>query len=257
MEYPCIPIWMKSTPKDPFDYPLRTKKDIMFDQEICPPDFPVTIIKSEHQEYEKMKNVSVAKSDLRNFEVKLELDITKMGLGPVQLHRLKFLLGNRYRKNNKFKIVVKQFLTYEKNMQRACDIIQQLYWETLRAPAFLWERMRPKERRKWNLRLLGKTKEERENKMKQIIKYEKEEKLNFEKIANDKSQFSNEEYQKRIDAKSEIDFNNLDNNKNDIESKLKEENKITELEMIENLKKFNKGKFKLTDKAREMFGDDN
>jgi hypothetical protein len=29
MGYPCIPDWEKTKPKDPFDYKLRTKEEVM------------------------------------------------------------------------------------------------------------------------------------------------------------------------------------------------------------------------------------
>jgi hypothetical protein len=250
---------MKSTPKDPFDYPLRSKKDIMFDHELCPPDFPIKIIRTEYQEPMKMQNVSVSKSDLRNSEVKLELDLNQMGFGPVQLQRIKFLLGNRYRKNNKFKIVVKQFLTYEKNMQRAVDILQQLYWETLRAPSFLWDRMRPKERRKWKIRVFGKTKAERDTNMTSAIEYSKKELEAFEKIADDKSQFTDQAYGIRVQAKRALMDNKTDQDNNkQVEKKTKTKEidpALTDSEIMDKLQKVKAGKDVLSKKAKEMFGD--
>lgn len=32
MKYPCIPQWLKSNEKDEFNYPLRSREDIAFDQ---------------------------------------------------------------------------------------------------------------------------------------------------------------------------------------------------------------------------------
>jgi hypothetical protein len=43
MGYPCIPEWDKTKPKDPFDYELRSKAEVMKQHEYFPPNFQIKV----------------------------------------------------------------------------------------------------------------------------------------------------------------------------------------------------------------------
>lgn len=174
MTYPCVPMWMKPREKDPFDYPLRDKKEMMLEQFIVPPLFTGKIISSVYSEKEALWDMPVHKADMRDKIVKIECHIDKLGLTPLQKKRLIFLLGSRYKPNNpRFKIVVRQYNDFDHNLHRALDILKQLYWEAKRAPLFIWERMGNKQRRRLKEKMYGKDKLKREEIMKQTAEQEK------------------------------------------------------------------------------------
>jgi hypothetical protein len=255
MTYPCIPVWMKEKPKDPFDYPLRTKKEIMFDQEISPPLFPINIVKTEYQDPIKMRNVQTLKADYRNENVKIRVDIRTMGLGPLQKKRLLFLLGPRCKDRKTLTINVRQYNNYEHNMIRASDILKQLYWEAKRAPVIIWEKMRPKERRKLIVRVLGKTKEIREMKKEELKKEYDIEVVNFEKLFTDEKNLTYEAYKERIKKRG---F--LDKFKSEEDIAREQEQKGPKITLEESLKDFKKDAIKrksLTPKAYKLFFEKN
>lgn len=43
MQYTQIPEWLKKQERDPFDYPLRSKAEIMEEQKYFPPDFDIEV----------------------------------------------------------------------------------------------------------------------------------------------------------------------------------------------------------------------
>ena len=41
MSYNCVPDWMKPAPKDPFDYKLRSKEEVMEEFKYYEEPFPI------------------------------------------------------------------------------------------------------------------------------------------------------------------------------------------------------------------------
>lgn len=91
-----------------------------------------------------------------------------MNLAPLQRERLIFLLGPRYNPKYPwlFKVVAKQYPDFSDNMDRAYEILKELYWEALRAPEDMvnWRR-NPYLKEKSIKRIFGKTAEERRENM--------------------------------------------------------------------------------------------
>lgn len=64
MKYPCIPDWMKKNKKDEFDYPLRSKEEIYFEQFATVSFFP---LQNEYRSYSDPNKLNMeAKYDMRN-----------------------------------------------------------------------------------------------------------------------------------------------------------------------------------------------
>jgi hypothetical protein len=174
MKYPCVPVWMKYRSKDPFDYPLRSKKEVMFEQYLAPPIFNVTAYKSDYAAISSFKHLKTNKADQRNDVARFEVDIREIMLSPLQKKRMIFLLGPRYnQRTSKFKIVCRRYATYEHNFAKAVDIFRQLYWEAKRAPIFHLPTMRPSERKMFKRKILGTklTKEQTEAKITELNQF--------------------------------------------------------------------------------------
>jgi hypothetical protein len=157
---------MKERTKDPFDYPLRSKKEVMFDQYLIPPTFPVKISNTEYSSTRKSLTFPETKADTRGNQIRIYLNLQLMNLSNLQKKRLIFLLGPRYKGSDVIKITSRHYNNTEKNLAKGIDIVRQLYWEALRAPRFIWEKLKPTNRRRLK-RKFGKTKEEREKNMKE------------------------------------------------------------------------------------------
>jgi hypothetical protein len=94
----------------------------------------------------------------------IHFDFRNLNLAPLQRERMIFLLGPRYKPEmgNQFKIVCKQFMTFQENYLRALEQFREIYWESLRAPSENVTLDRnPYRREKLIKKLYGKTKEER------------------------------------------------------------------------------------------------
>ena len=127
-KYEALPPWCQVTPKDPFDYPLKTREEVREYQRLNPPDFPIQCTfnyvtgATENNEY-------------RGRGVRLTVEIEKMRLTQKQKERLIFLLGDRYNpKENLLKINVLSYENSQHNVVRALEILKELYLETIRAP---------------------------------------------------------------------------------------------------------------------------
>jgi hypothetical protein len=185
MKYPCIPVWMKEREKDPFDYPLRSKKELAFEQYMFPPMFGMKMITNDYKVISNNKTYAVHKADNRNNIAKIELNFQEMNLSPLQKQRMIFLLGPRYKKNSKtFKIVCRQYTKWEHNIARTIDIFRQLYWEAKRAPIYYLPIMKSKQRRSFRDKILGKnlTPAERQEKIKELNKTMEEGQAEFDKL---------------------------------------------------------------------------
>jgi hypothetical protein len=100
--------------------------------------------------------------DTRDRIAKIRVNLTEMGLAPLQRQRLIFLLGNRYQGSDKIKIVCKQYNTYHENFVRANEILRELYWEAKRAPdTNTTALVNPYRREFLKKKFLGRTLEER------------------------------------------------------------------------------------------------
>ncbi len=127
-KYEALPPWCNVTPKDPFDYPLKTRDDVREYQKINPPKFPITMAFS-------YTLGSTDNNQYRSRGIQLTVEIDEMKLTEKQKDRLIFLLGDRYRqKENLLKINVDSFENPEHNMIRGVEILKELYLETIRAP---------------------------------------------------------------------------------------------------------------------------
>jgi hypothetical protein len=253
MKYPCIPVFMKNREKDPFDYPLRSKKDIAFEQYMRPPMFGMKVIANDYQVISQNKTYAVHKADNRNNIAKIELNLNHMDLSPLQEKRLIFLLGPRYKKNKRtFKIVSRQYNNWEHNMARIMDIFRQLYWEAKRAPAIYLPLMKSKQRRKLRDRILGEglTPHEREEKIKHFSQLHDEGRAEFEQLW-ESGTYSREHLNKKIEVILKEKFK-TENDELSEEGKLSAE-RAEELFKRENIEKELVKKRILTPKAYETF----
>lgn len=253
MKYPCIPMWMKNREKDPFDYPLRSKKEIAFEQYVRPPMFGMKVIMNDYQVISSNKTYAVHKGDNRNNIAKIELDLNKMDLSPLQEKRLIFLLGPRYKANSRtFRIVSRQYTNWDHNMARIMDIFRQLYWEAKRAPAFYLPIMKNKQRRNLRDKILGKglTTEQRQEKIKQLSQRYDEDKAEFENLW-ESGTYTKEHLFKKIEVILKDKFKKEGTDLSE-EGKLSSE-RAEELLKRENIERELVKKKVLSPKAYEMF----
>lgn len=163
---------MKEKLADPFDYPLRSPKEIREEQRIDPPTFPITVIGKVYamgdKRYEDNK-------DTRSSVAKFTINLHELKLTPLQKQRFIFLLGPRYNpKSDVVKFVCRQYNTYNENMIKALEQCKMVYWESLRAPRTNVTLERSPAMRFWARRKLGRTLEERKLRVKEL-KREREE----------------------------------------------------------------------------------
>jgi hypothetical protein len=164
MGYPCIPSWEKTKPKDPFNYKLRTKEEVMKQHEYHQPNFPIIAEWKKYAAGDLREHEASDMMDRRSTVAKIRLDMRHLKLAHLQRERFAFLLGPRYdpRRPHTVKIVTKQYDTYNENFMRCNETLRELYWEALRAPDndALFRR-NPYRREKLIKLHLGKTKAER------------------------------------------------------------------------------------------------
>ena len=159
MSYNCVPDWMKPAPKDPFDYKLRSKEEVMEEFKYYEEPFD---IQAEYTKYTAGDTRMEDNLDTRDRVAKITVNLTDMGLAPLQRQRLIFLLGNRYQGSDKIKIVCKQYNTWHENFVRANEILRELYWESKRAPdTNTTAIVNPYRREFFKKKFLGRTREER------------------------------------------------------------------------------------------------
>jgi len=253
MKYPCIPVWMKEREKDQFDYPLRSKKEIAFEQYMFPPLFTIKMITNDYKVISNNKTFAVHKGDNRNNIAKIELDFDDMKLSPLQRERIIFLLGPRYKKGSKkFKIVCRQYTKWEHNIARAIDIFRQLYWEAKRAPIYYLPLMKSKQRRAFRDKILGKnlTPAERQEKINVLNKNLEESQAEFDKLW-DSGTLTKEHMMKKMEVILNEHFKDTDG-AGATEEQLSSQ-KTQELLKRENIEKELVKKRVLTQKAYETF----
>lgn len=122
---------MKGKSDDPFDYKLRSKEEVFYQLFLNPPDFIVRFEKwvpNDFVRYEASSNRNMYN------RVVLKVEMLAMCLLPMQLERLMFLLGPRYKNNMELKLVISDTDDYDANVGSGLDMLKQLYLEALRAP---------------------------------------------------------------------------------------------------------------------------
>lgn len=73
-----------------------------------------------------------------------------------------YLLGPRYQNSHLIKLVCRQYNTFQENFVRVNEILREIYWESLRAPAYNSTMIKnPYRREVLRRKFLGRTKEER------------------------------------------------------------------------------------------------
>ena len=158
--YPCIPIWLKETPKDRFNYKLRSKEEIARGQREFGADLLVTMYMKKYFNIDQ-RYVST-NQDIRNSIAKISINPHEMGLTYLQKERFLYLVGARYNGSDTVKLCCKRFDNYSENMHKVLEMLQELHWEALRAPTeeynLLCNRSMYEQRKKQK----GKTKEQRE-----------------------------------------------------------------------------------------------
>jgi hypothetical protein len=255
MTYPCIPRWMKPRESDPFDYPLRTKKEICFEQFLQPPLFTINVTKDTYHAVTETSTFNVHKADNRNNRITLEANLNEMMLTPLQQKRLIFLLGPRYKNDGKVKIVSHQYTNLEHNLARGFDIFKQLYWEAKRAPAFIWNKMNNQQRNNLLNRLFGKQNPEKYDQL-----FEEWNKKNMKDFEQFEKIYDNGEYTPKFildNVQKILDKSTKTPTEDELKEKEKEisnaERKAEEILARENIEKNLVKKQILSKKAYETF----
>ncbi|KRX04928.1 Pectin lyase fold/virulence factor [Pseudocohnilembus persalinus] len=127
-KYSAIPHYQKIEKKDPHDYQLRGKEELMQEWETNPPNnINITFI------FQQYNDAAYEVSD-RNRRVSCDFDIGSLGLSKLQKDRMKILLGPRYKGKDQVRISVEQYPEMEQNYVKLTDMLKQAYWESKRAP---------------------------------------------------------------------------------------------------------------------------
>ena len=136
---------------------------------------------------------------------KITGDLREFNLAPLQRKRFIFLLGPRWdpKKPNHVKIVTKQYPTFLENYFKGLETIKELYWEALRAPEDRVDfKVDPYLKQKYMWRHLGRTKEERDKKKRELKIAVKKHKAEVDaRIAKEKeegTQEARDEQEKRV-----------------------------------------------------------
>jgi hypothetical protein len=258
MTYPCVPVWMKERERDKFDYPLRSAKEIAFEQYMKPPLFTADIYVNNYTAISNMQTLHVHKADNRNNEIKIVMRIEEMHLTPLQKKRLIFLLGPRYLGDGKIKIVMRKYTNLQDNLNKAIEIFQQLYWEAKRAPLFIWNKMTDNQKAREVRKFIGKKApmpSNIEEIKEQLLKSYNEQKTHFDHIY-ESGQFNAKFVLNNIQNKLDKVFKTKDSAINEEEENIKRgnlerqaEERIARDKIEQNLVK----KQVLTKKAYETF----
>jgi hypothetical protein len=162
--YPCVPEYQKVTPRDPFDYPLRSKAEVVKEFEM---NNPTIYMHAQYNDYaggDLRPESNPANMDNRHRVSKLYFDIRNFRLAPLQRNRFQYLLGPRWnpQKPHHLKIVSSRFPTFEENYVNGLRTLREIYWEAKRAPDTNHTfKVNPYRRDKLIKKFFGKTAEER------------------------------------------------------------------------------------------------
>ena len=108
MQYTQVPDWLAKQQRDPFDYKLRSKAEVMEQQKYFEPNFE---FRTEFFKYPAgdVREHGNTRVDHRDKVAIVHFDFSNLNLAPLQRERMIFLLGPRYKPEmgNQFKIVCK------------------------------------------------------------------------------------------------------------------------------------------------------
>lgn len=145
-----IPFWHKTKEDDHFEYKLRNKEEVYYQMFISPPKYEVSLEREIPIQY--VLERATANRNRFN-KAKITVDIKDFAIFPLQLERLCFLLGPRYKNDYKIKLNVNVDEDFKVNVGKGLDMLRQLYIESLRAP----------------IEMLGKTEKEKERLLENFI----------------------------------------------------------------------------------------
>ena len=132
-KYEAIPDFLNMKKKDPFDYRLRSIQEVKNDLKDEKFNLPLEIKFFKFPEF-----LPKHKQKQKNRPVIFICDMKKIFLSEKQKERMVYLVGDRYNeKKEHWKMRIDYFDDPELNMKRGFEIIDELYLETLRAPADL------------------------------------------------------------------------------------------------------------------------
>lgn len=133
--YPCVPEYQKVTPRDPFDYKLRSKEEVADDFKHWEPDFPISVCYKRYTAGDTRVD-NPENRDNRERVAKIRMDIRTLKLAPLQRNRFQYLMGPRWnpRMPHHLKVVCSQYNTFQENYMRAFELFREVYWEAKRAP---------------------------------------------------------------------------------------------------------------------------
>lgn len=80
MSYPCIPSWEKTKPRDPFDYKLRSKEEVMKQHEYHQPNFPIIAEWKKYAAGDLREHKADDMMDRRSTVAKIRLDMRDLKL---------------------------------------------------------------------------------------------------------------------------------------------------------------------------------
>ena len=167
--------------------------------------------------------------DTRDRVAKIRVNLTEMGLAPLQRQRFIFLLGNRYTGSDKIKIVCKQYNTFHENFVRANEILRELYWESKRAPdTNTTALVNPYRREFFKKKFLGRTLEERVANAKALEQLDQEHRLKIdqqilglEQKNSEKQETGRKRRREYAQKRAALGFN--DKGKDEVEDKIMED----------------------------------
>ena len=127
-KYPGIPLYRQQVVRDPFDYQLSSKSEV--DDHISK---HLLNLPFEIEMDFGYNSTQVVDEKFRKCQV--ELNVKYLHLSPMQMQRLVFLVGDRYKeKTGQIRIVCRSFGSRDENLMRCLEIYKELIMETLRAP---------------------------------------------------------------------------------------------------------------------------
>jgi len=81
MKYTMVPDWLKNQKPDPFDYPLRSKQEVMEEQKYFVPDFEWRLNFNKFPSDDQREN-QPTRVDFRDTCAKVYFDFRDLGLSP-------------------------------------------------------------------------------------------------------------------------------------------------------------------------------
>mmetsp|Transcript_43006 Transcript_43006/g.31401 ORF Transcript_43006/g.31401 Transcript_43006/m.31401 type:complete len:126 (+) Transcript_43006:63-440(+) len=108
-KYECIPEWMTPAERDPFNYKLRSKEDIIHEFKYFTHPMELGVAYKGYPSGDKRVEDNI---DNRDRVAKVFVSMNSLGLSTLQRERFIYLLGPRYTGSDNIKIVCRRFNTY-------------------------------------------------------------------------------------------------------------------------------------------------